>query len=80
MGQAHGYGGSYSKVAAKRLAEKKPQVPPLRFAPVGMTILLCAQELQLEILALHDRIVIPTGAYPDFLLRAASDVHVYGSP
>jgi hypothetical protein len=21
--------------------EKKPQVPPLRYAPVGMTILLC---------------------------------------
>jgi hypothetical protein len=21
--------------------EKEPQVPPLRFAPVGMTILLC---------------------------------------
>jgi hypothetical protein len=30
--------------------EKKPQVPPLRFAPVGMTILLCPQELQREIL------------------------------
>jgi hypothetical protein len=25
--------------------EKKPQVPPLRFAPVGMTILLCPQKL-----------------------------------
>jgi hypothetical protein len=25
------------------------------------------------------RIVIPTGAYPDFLLRAASDDHVCGS-
>src|SRR6202522_918599 len=25
-------------------------------------------------------LVIPTGAYPDFLLRAASDVHVCGSP
>ena len=28
---------------------KKPQVPPLRFAPVGMTILLWPQELQGEI-------------------------------
>jgi hypothetical protein len=28
----------------------------------------------------HNRIVIPTGAYPDFLLRAASDDHVCGSP
>jgi hypothetical protein len=27
-----------------------------------------------------NRIVIPTGAYPDFLLRAASDNHVCGSP
>jgi hypothetical protein len=25
--------------------EKKPQVPPLRFAPVGMTILLCPQKV-----------------------------------
>jgi hypothetical protein len=25
-------------------------------------------------------LVIPTGAYPDFLLRAASDVYVCGSP
>jgi hypothetical protein len=25
-------------------------------------------------------LVIPTGAYPDFLLRAASDDHVCGSP
>jgi hypothetical protein len=27
-----------------------------------------------------NRIVIPTGAYPDFLLRAASDDHGCGSP
>jgi hypothetical protein len=25
-------------------------------------------------------LVIPTGAYPDFLLRAASNVYVCGSP
>jgi hypothetical protein len=30
--------------------EGKQQVPPLRYAPVGMTILLCPQELQREIL------------------------------
>jgi hypothetical protein len=41
--------------------KKKPQVPPLRFAPVGMTILLCPQELQREILDPRDRIVSPTG-------------------
>jgi PAS domain-containing protein len=29
---------------------RKPRVPPLRFAPVGMTILLCPQKLQREIL------------------------------
>ena len=34
------------------LSGKKPQVPPLRFAPVGMTILLCPLQLQGEILAL----------------------------
>ena len=28
--------------------ERKPQVPPLRFAPVGMTILLRSAELQRE--------------------------------
>ena len=30
-------------------------------------------------LALH-KTVIPTGAYPNFLLRAASDDHACGSP
>ena len=34
----------------KRTRENEPQVPPLRFAPVGMTILLRPQELQREIL------------------------------
>ena len=28
----------------------------------------------------HSPLVIPTGADPDFLLRAASDGHVCGSP
>jgi len=60
-------------------SEKRPQVPPLRFAPVGMTILLCPQQLQREILDPLDRIIILTGADQDFLLRAASDDHVYGS-
>jgi hypothetical protein len=40
----------------------KPQVPPLRFAPVGMTILLRPQVLQREIPAHRPRIVILTGA------------------
>jgi hypothetical protein len=40
----------------------KPQVPPLRFAPVGMTIPLSRQELQLEKPHPCNRIVIPTGA------------------
>jgi hypothetical protein len=44
-----------------------------------MTILLCPQELQREILDL-DKIVIPTGAHPDFLLRTAGNDHVWGSP
>src|ERR1700691_4122611 len=50
---------------------KKPQVPPLRFASVGMTILLCHRLLVPLTGAKansHNRIVIPTGAYPDFLL------------
>jgi hypothetical protein len=51
---------------------KKPQVPPLRCAPVGMTILLW--ELALAPVngtnsRWHNKIVIPTGAYPDFLPR-----------
>src|ERR1700761_1059844 len=43
---------------------KEPQVPPLRSlgAPVGMTILLCAQQLRRESLGPCQRIVIPTGA------------------
>jgi hypothetical protein len=47
-------------------------------APVGMTILLCPQELQRETLDPRNRIVIPTGADPDFLVRAASGVYVCG--
>src|ERR1700761_9495878 len=38
---------SVPKHFQKRVAE--PQVPPLRFAPVGMTILVCPQELRREI-------------------------------
>jgi hypothetical protein len=57
----------------------KPQVPPLRFAPDGTTILLVTERSRGEYLTPCNRIVIPTGAYPDFLLRAASDVHVCGS-
>jgi hypothetical protein len=49
-------------VRAVWVAKKKPQVPPLRFAPVGMTILLWPQGLQREILDPCNRIVIPTGA------------------
>jgi hypothetical protein len=39
----------------------KPQVPPLRFAPVGMTILLQGARYPLD-LSVTNRIVIPTGA------------------
>jgi hypothetical protein len=38
---------------------KEPQVPPLRFAPVGMTILLQDKILSLKFFP-HTRIVIPT--------------------
>jgi hypothetical protein len=42
--------------------EKKQQVPPLRFAPVGMTILLQRSSISRWISFGHNRIVIPTGA------------------
>ena len=52
---------------------KKPQVPPLRCAPVGMTILL-RHRLLVPLTGAkansHNKIVIPTGAYPDFLPRS----------
>jgi hypothetical protein len=35
-----GEGGEFYQEPSDRMAEKKPQIPPLRFAPVGMTILL----------------------------------------
>jgi hypothetical protein len=41
---------------------EKPQVPPLRYASVGMTILLRDQLLFRSILSGLYRIVIPTGA------------------
>jgi len=56
--------------------QQKQQVPPLRFAPVGMTILLQGRTLFRCIYSAYYRIVIPTGAYPDFLLRAASGPRV----
>ena len=59
-------------IQSPRGSRKKQQVPPLRFAPVGMTILLQAQRLFRRIYYGLHRIVIPTGAYPDFLLRAAA--------
>src|SRR5580658_2197165 len=41
----------------------KPQVPPLRHAPVGMTILfVAARAFSWQILHPHERIVIPTVA------------------
>jgi hypothetical protein len=52
---------------------KKPQVPPLRFAPVGMTILFRGQLLFRCIYPGLYGIVIPTGADPDFLHRDASN-------
>jgi hypothetical protein len=60
--------------------QREQQVPPLRFAPAGMTILLQGWTLFRCICCSRYRIVIPTGADPDFLLRAASNNHVCGSP
>ena len=60
--------------------ETKPQVPPLRFAPVGMASSVLPARVSGYAFCPRNRIVIPTGAYPDFLLRAASDVHLCGSP
>jgi hypothetical protein len=52
----------YSNRAGLRVSTgKEPQVPPLRFAPVGMTMLLCPQDLQELTFGPHDSIVIPTG-------------------
>jgi hypothetical protein len=47
--------------------EKKQQVPPLRYAPVGMTVLLhesltCPKDLHVPKTYMSQRIVIPTGA------------------
>jgi hypothetical protein len=47
----------------------KPQVPPLRFALVGMTILLQNEHYRVKP-SISNEFVIPTGACPDFLLRA----------
>jgi hypothetical protein len=70
--------GWLSKAFQERAAE--PQVPPLRFAPVGMTILLRgATTVPLRLSGLY-RIVIPTGAYPDFLLRGTCQDHGCGFP
>ncbi len=44
---------------------REPQVPPLRFAPVGMTIYFEIDDFSRQ-LAFCNKIV-PTGAYPDFL-------------
>jgi hypothetical protein len=48
---------------------------------VAAEYLHSALSIQVAILPETNRppLVIPTGAYPDFLLRAASDVHVCGS-
>jgi hypothetical protein len=59
---------------------EEPQVPPLRFAPVGMTILSQGQVFLGCCSCIHNRIVIPTGAYPDFLLRGIRRDLVCGSP
>jgi hypothetical protein len=70
----------HRELKSLRETGKEQQVPPLRFAPVGMTILLQGRTLFRCIYSGYYRIVIPTGAYPDFLLRAASSDHVCGSP
>lgn len=58
--------------------EKKPQ--PLRFAPVGMAVLLFAQDIQRRNTWPRNRTVIPTGANPDFLLRGSLANIVCGLP
>jgi hypothetical protein len=65
--------------------EKKQQVPPLRYAPVGMTILfgVCTpvpKHLFGVGLPELNRIVIPTGAYPDFLPRCIRQDRVCALP
>jgi hypothetical protein len=44
------------------MGEEKQQVPPLRYATVGMTTLLYPQQANRETLQPSDRIVIPTVA------------------
>jgi hypothetical protein len=54
--------------------------------PVGMTNLTLVQNVKvclidrLQIDTLSLTFVIPTGAYPDFLLRGATKAHVCGFP
>jgi len=51
------------RLSASSPGGREPQVPPLRFAPVGMTILLCPQALQREILDPRNRfVIVPTGS------------------
>ena len=63
--------------------KEKSQVPPLRYAPVGMTILLKGKWLATFGVVERrrsKRIVIPTGAYPDFLPRCTGDDRVCAFP
>jgi hypothetical protein len=48
--------------------QAEQQVPPLRFAPVGMTILLQNGRHRVRF-STSNEFVISTGAYPDLLLR-----------
>jgi hypothetical protein len=59
--------------------KEKQQVPPLRFASVGMTTLFGLYESKSIIQAISPRkIVIPTEADPNFLHAAPSNDRVCG--
>jgi hypothetical protein len=53
---------------------KEPQVPPLRFAPVGMTILSCPHKPQREILTL------PQNCHPDRSAPGFPTSHCWQQP
>jgi hypothetical protein len=73
-----GFTGSAERLL-KRVPGKETAGPSTTLPPVGMTISLWRKSFSVKSEP-RNKIVIPTGAYPDFLLRAASDEHVCGSP
>jgi hypothetical protein len=68
---------SWAKESAEKRKEK-PQISPLRYAPVEMTSLWVGHgPIPMENrLPLRNKFVISTGAYPDFLPRSTGQGHV----